>query len=170
MARIARQLGGEFWECGVFRGGTASIIADAIRADNLTLRLFDTFTGIPYRDEVDLHIVGQFANTQVEGVKEFVNYPNTVIHTGVIPDTFVGLESSKIAFCHVDVDMYRSIRACCEFVWPRLMEGGVMVFDDYVIKTCPGARLATDEFFADKRAYLVQTFAEGAVVFKPPQG
>jgi O-methyltransferase len=50
----------------------------------------------------------------------------------------------------VDVDVYRSILDCCEFIYPRLKTGGVMVFDDYGFPTCPGARKAVDEFFTGK--------------------
>ena len=159
--------GGEFWECGVFKGGSASIIAEAIRSRYAVLRLFDTFMGIPCKGDVDLHNVGDFNNTSVEMVKKVVGYEQAVIHQGIIPDTFAGLEGSEIVLCHVDVDMYQSVKECCEFVWPRLIVGGVMVFDDYAIPTCPGARLATDEFFADKKAWLVQSVDNGAVVFKP---
>src|SRR5436305_887583 len=43
------RLGGEYWECGVYKGGTArllaSLLSDANRTPKLTLRLFDTFGG-----------------------------------------------------------------------------------------------------------------------------
>jgi len=51
---------------------------------------------------------------------------------------------------HIDVDIYQSVKDCCEFFYPRLHAGGVMLFDDYGKWTCPGAKLAVDEFFATK--------------------
>ena len=60
------------------------------------------------------------------------------------------MSDSRVAFAHVDVDVYQSVWDCCEFIYPRLTTGGVMVFDDYGFPTCPGARKAVDEFFANK--------------------
>jgi O-methyltransferase len=168
---LKMNLDGEYWECGVFRGGSAALISDALRNDirQPTLRLLDTFTGIPYRDAIDKHNVGDFDNTSIGLVKKNVNYIKTVFNEGIIPDSFAGLEASKIVFCHADLDIYRSTKECCEFVWPRLIVGGVMVFDDYAVPSCPGARVATDEFFVDKRVLLFQGANGEAVAIKPPQ-
>ena len=38
----------------------------------------------------------------------------------------------------------------CDFFYPRLTPGGMMLFDDYGFASCPGVRKAVDEFFADK--------------------
>lgn len=163
------ELPGEFWECGVFRGGSARMIADVIRKEGRTLRLFDTFTGIPYKSDVDKNVVGLFKNTSEEVARRMVSYDKAAIHTGLIPFSFAGLGNARIAFCHIDVDMYRSVKACCEFVWPRLAVGGVIVFDDYSVTTCPGARIATDEFFEDKQSHLVPGVEGGAIAIKLPE-
>ena len=151
LVKQAKGLGGEVWECGVYKGGSAAMIADAVRDKGLTLRLFDTFTGIPHSDKRDnAHRPGDFNNTNVVAVRELVHYGKAIISAGIIPETFKGLEDSKISLCHVDVDVYQSVKDCCEFVWPRLILGGIIVFDDYDATSCAGARLAVDEFFEDK--------------------
>ena len=170
LAQQAKYVGGEVWECGVYRGGSAALIADAIRDVGPVLRLFDTFTGIPRVDKNDnQHQAGDFNNTNVEDVKKLVSYDMAETYIGVIPDTFKGLENSCIAFCHVDVDVYQSVKDCCEFVWPRLEVGGIMVFDDYDAPSCAGARLAVDEFFMSRNIHPIiikdKTTASG-VVFK----
>ncbi len=48
------------------------------------------------------------------------------------------------------IRIYRSVRDCCEFFYPRMETGGVMLFDDYGKFTCLGAKLAVDEYFTDK--------------------
>jgi O-methyltransferase len=87
-------------------------------------------------------------------------------HKGLIPETFLGLEESRIAMAHVDVDIYSAVRACCEFIFPRLRVGGFMVFDDYGFPTCPGARTAVDEFFVGRSATPLVLQTGQAVVFK----
>jgi len=69
---------------------------------------------------------------------------------GWVPDTFAGLEDRKFCFAHIDLDLYQGVFDCLSFVYPRLSPGGSIVFDDYGFASCPGARRAVDEFFADK--------------------
>jgi hypothetical protein len=46
--------------------------------------------------------------------------------------------------------LYQPTFASVSFFYPRMNSGGLMLFDDYGFATCPGARRAIDEFFADK--------------------
>jgi O-methyltransferase len=163
----ASRLPGEVWECGVYRGGTAMLLANRLATSGRTLRLFDTFEGMPETDATrDLHKAGDFSDTSLESVQSRVKGDGVHFHKGLIPDTFRGLESSRIAFAHVDVDIYISVRACCEFIFPRLCIGGFMVFDDYGAPTCPGARAAVDEFFLGQPSVPLVLPTEQAVVFK----
>ena len=66
---LARQalatLDGEVWECGVYKGGTAAMLARLVADGGRghALRLFDTFAGMPATDAVrDLHQGGDFSN------------------------------------------------------------------------------------------------------------
>jgi O-methyltransferase len=154
LGRQALNVPGNFWECGVYKGGTASMIVAMLRehTPTKTLHLFDTFEGMPETDVTkDLHMKGDFSDTSLEEVRMHVDGGESAIfHAGFIPITFAGLESERIAFAHIDVDIYKSIMDCLEFIWPRLSPGGVIVFDDYGFPSCPGARQAVDTFFATK--------------------
>lgn len=155
LALNAARLGGDFWECGVYRGGTARMLAEllAMKARSGTkLHLFDTFSGMPETDDnLDRHKKGDFSDTDLEEVRRVVGNPERVeFHPGWLPETFRDMQDSRLALAHVDVDIHRSIWDCCEFIHPRLNPGGFMIFDDYGFPSCPGARKAVDEFFADK--------------------
>ena len=163
----AAQLPGEVWECGVYQGGTAMLLASRISATGRTLRLFDTFEGMPETDPIrDLHKAGEFRETSIEAVQSRVMGDHVHFHKGLIPGTFRGLEQTRIAFAHVDVDIYGSIRACCEFIFPRLCVGGFMVIDDYGAPSCPGTRAAIDEFFQGQPSIPLALPTEQAIVFK----
>jgi O-methyltransferase len=167
LARQASQLEGEVWECGVYRGGTASLLAEQLFAAGIRIRLFDTFEGMPETDASrDLHKAGDFSDTSLESVQSRVRGDFVEFHKGTIPATFSGLESSRIAFAHVDLDIYSAIMAACEFIFPRLCVGGFMVFDDYGFPTCPGARSAVDEFFSGTSAIPLVLPTGQALVFK----
>jgi O-methyltransferase len=162
----ALQIDGEIWECGVYKGGTAVMMAEIIRNKgvNKTLRLFDTFEGMPETGDKDWHKKGDFNDTSLEAVQKVVGQDSFIqYHKGFMPNTFV---ESKIAMAHIDVDLYQSVLDCCNFIYPRMSAGGFMVFDDYGFDSCPGARQAVDEFFADKKEVPLLTPAGHAIVFK----
>jgi O-methyltransferase len=170
LLKQAIHLEGDVWECGVYRGGTARMFAHFLQdnASSRTLYLFDTFEGMPDTDaDRDLHRKGDFRDTSLETVAAYVGLPERcVFRKGLIPDTFIGLESARIAFAHIDVDIYRSILDCLDFIWPRLSVGGVIVFDDYGFPSCPGARAAVDEFFASRFSVPLCLPTGQALVFK----
>jgi len=165
------QMEGDIVECGVYKGGTAAMLVRVIAekgGGGKKLYLFDTFSGMPDTDkDRDLVIKGEFSDTSAEEVERFVGEPEiTVIRKGFIPETFAGLESLRFAFAHIDVDIYRSIIDSLEFIWPRLLPGGFIVFDDYGFPSCPGARQAVDQFFSKTTTQPLCLPTGQAVVFK----
>lgn len=172
LAQQALALSGEFWECGVYKGGTAAMLAEIVSGAGAPaakrLRLFDTFAGMPETDpQKDLHRKGDFADTSLEAVKAVVKGGERVAyHAGMIPQTFAGHEKASIALAHVDVDIYQSVLDCCRFIYPRLVTGGFMVFDDYGFPTCPGARAAVDEFFRKTGSRPLVLPTGQAIVYK----
>jgi O-methyltransferase len=166
----ALRVEGDVWECGVYRGGTAAMMG-AMLADKMPtkkLYLFDSFEGMPDADsKKDWHRKGDFSDTSQESVESYVGQGDLcVIRKGYIPATFSGLESARIALAHIDVDIYRSVKDCLDFIWPRLSRSGFIVCDDYGFPTCPGARAAVDEFFAGKSTIPLCLPTGQALIFK----
>ena len=177
LAEQAARLSGSWIECGVYRGGTAMMLARLLHnsESDSVLHLFDTFEGMPDTDpDRDLHGKGDFGDTTLRGVRKRVlgipgvREERVLFHPGFMPGTFEGLALEEIAFAHVDVDIYRSVLDASTFVYPRLMPGGVIVFDDYGRPTCPGARKAVDEYFADKPETVLVLPTRQAIVTRLP--
>ncbi len=172
LLRHASAIPGDLAECGVYRGGTARMFAEILAevTPDKSLYLFDTFEGMPQTDpKKDFHKKGDFSDTSYETIKAlFTDKPNVKLVKGWIPDSFNGHESLKFSFCHIDVDIYRSIHDSLNFLWPRLAPGGVVVFDDYGFPSCPGARESVDEFFSGKDEYPLALATGQAVVIKHP--
>jgi O-methyltransferase len=175
LARQAVQIKGDFFEAGVYRGGTARLFYHIMREapGYPHLHLFDTFAGMPATDKVkDLHHEKDFMDTSLEAVSAFVGKDKEGLvcyYKGLIPQTFTGLENATFAFAHIDVDIYQSIMDCCEYVYPRMNPGGFIVFDDYGVPSCPGARAAVDAFFAGKPEIPLVLHTGQAVVFIGPR-
>ena len=136
-------------------------------APGKTVRLFDSFAGMPQTDyQKDVHRAGDFADTSLQGVKNIVGCDRTEYHSGFIPQSFEGLDVDSISFAHVDLDLHDAILESCQYIYPRLSKGGVLVFDDYGFPSCPGARIAVDDFFRDKPEFPLVLPTAQAVVCK----
>lgn len=150
----AVHLDGDMIECGVFRGGTALLerrTLEAVQSPH-SLHLFDSFEGMPTTtDGIDRFEQGDLGTTSLEAVQALIgDAPFVRIHPGFIPATFVGADVEALAWAHVDVDIYQAVLDCIEFIYPRMVPGGVIVFDDYGFPSCAGARRAVDEAFSDR--------------------
>jgi O-methyltransferase len=171
-ARYASGLAGDAAECGVYKGGTALLLSRVLAAPGRRLYLFDSFEGLPEVDpDKDAWFsTGQFAIDSVESVRGLLaEHEDLVeIRQGWIPDTFAGLEDRRYAFAHVDVDLYRSAADCCEYFYPRMVPGGVLLFDEYGCPDAHGERDAVDEFLADKPEAPIALPTGQAVVIRLP--
>ena len=172
LMRHALALPGDFAEFGVFRGGTALLAAEVLRDahDTRALHLFDSFAGMPVTSAGEPFVQGDFEQTSEAAVRALIvpTAANALFHAGFIPDTFRGVEIPRLAFAHVDVDLYQSVLDSIEFVYPRLVAGGIIVFDDYGFPSCTRAREATDQAFADRREKPIYLPTGQALVIKLP--
>jgi hypothetical protein len=165
-ARHIASLPGEIAELGVYKGGTAKILAKACPTKRV--HLFDTFEGMPATDEVkDIHKAGDFNDTSLEAVRSFLSdCPNVDFHPGYFPESIAGLEDLRFALAYIDADIYQSTKDALEFFYPRMVPGGIMVFDDYEWPRCPGVKLALEEFLAGKPERPVITAYIQCALFK----
>jgi hypothetical protein len=154
-ARLAATLPGEMAECGVYRGATAYLLAEACRAAGRSgaVHLFDSFAGISTPGEHDgsfWQLGDMAASIEVvrAGLGELVEW--VTFHSGWIPERFPDVADRRFALVHIDLDLYQPTRDAVAFFYARLIDRGILVCDDYGFETCPGARRAMDEFFADK--------------------
>lgn len=85
----------------------------------------------------------------------FIPYkPRVVLVDGQIEDSlprFVEQQPGlRVSLLHIDCDLYRPTRTALELLWPRVVTGGVVIFDDYGVRPWEGESRAADEFFMDK--------------------
>lgn len=137
------ELQGEFWECGVYKGGSAELLAKVIeQTGERPLRLFDSFSGLPTPSKFDMHCEGEFV-AEEEDLKWLIEqYEFIRLHKGLVPESLV---DAQIAFVHLDMDLYEPTKGALEFILPRLVLGGKIVLDDWDWWKCPGIRKAVEE-------------------------
>jgi O-methyltransferase len=148
--QLGKQLAGmegSFLEVGVWRGGTGCLLAQA--AENRVVYLADTFAGVVKAGENDpVYVGGEHADTSEETVRDLIarlGLRNTRLLRGVFPEDTASEVREKLALVHCDVDVYSSARATVEWALPRLLRGGVIVFDDYGFSGCEGVTKLVNE-------------------------
>lgn len=134
-----------FLEIGIWRGGTAGIVGKKLALLNADCPFYlaDTFTGVAKATENDkFYKGGEHADTSQEMVESLLkgNYSHYKILKGIFPDEtgqYVP-DGEKFGFCHIDVDVYKSAKDIVDWIWNKLIIGGVIIFDDYGFHTCDG--------------------------------
>jgi O-methyltransferase len=140
IAKQANKIDGDAIEVGVWKGGTGAIIAKAFKNQ---VNLCDTFMGVvKATDKDNRYVGGEHADTSIEIVQTLFNklsISNYSILQGIFPDDTAHLLGNKnFSFCHIDVDVYKSAKEIFNWVFSRMLPGGVVVFDDYGFAACEG--------------------------------
>lgn len=107
------------------------------------------------RLEKNISSSGSFSDTSLDLLNkkiEIVGLDNIVLVDGAFNETMQDdLGIDKLMAAVIDCDLYQSYLDTFKFVWPRLQKGGFIHLDEYFSLKFPGGRLATDEFFKDKK-------------------
>lgn len=141
---------GSILEVGVWKGGTGCILAENMNSSD-SLYLCDTFSGVVKTSEKDnFYKGGEHGDVDFERVmKLFLSYDkkNIQILKGIFPDKTSKDINSKELFklCHIDVDAYASAKDIFEWVWPKTIRNGYIIFDDYGFASCEGITRLVNE-------------------------
>lgn len=160
LARLAQrledeQIPGDVVECGVYKGGTAVLLARTATHSRLprTLWLFDVFSGMPPPTAAD----GPKATSWVGNLKSSAprverllrrtgaDLSRVRIVPGLFQETFPAVRIPQIALLNLDADWYESVKLCLETFYDAIVPRGFISIDDY--RAWPGCRRAVDEFF-----------------------
>lgn len=161
-----------FVECGVAKGGALALMKYVASDKNKVLG-FDSFEGMPDVCEKDLgsynrcdpkQWVGYDLSGGIENVKNTfkslnVSLDNISFIKGYFEDTLSKekQQCGKIGVLRLDGDWYSSTKVCLDELYDQVIEGGVILIDDYGYFV--GAKNATDEFRAKHNitSPLIQT-------------
>ncbi len=170
-----RALAGSYVEFGVYRGGCSyMVLATAGLERDRPYFLFDTYSGVPdehlTESELEHGLAGELANTSADYVREFLGNwrSNLVVVEGNIFETLAQTETGPIAFCHLDLNASWATQLALDYLYPRLVDGGILVLDDYGWRGYEDQRAVLDAFFAEKREEIIALPTGQALVIKLP--
>lgn len=174
-AQSVAHLDGQLAECGCRKGkSTRFILAGTGIESDKQIHVFDSFEGLSAPRRKDKLNTGNhawregaLASSEDVLVNNLQMYEHMlVIHKGWIPERFKDIEKMKFSFLHVDVDLYDPTLDSLKFFYDRMTTGGIIMCDDYGSVSCPGAKKAFDEFFADKQENILELPSAQAIVVK----
>jgi len=166
-ASYASKLEGDFIDFGGGFGLFSSAIYKYLNFQNLNKKyyLLDSFQGLDNKNlnEDEVHRVGvyqRYGNWQNEIVEKFKEYDNMVIIPGFIPSTLDKVDTDKICFVSIDLNCEEPEKESLNFVWDKLITGGIIIFDDYAFKGHHHQKNSHDNF-AKEHGSLIYTCPTG---------
>ncbi|HMG16489.1 MAG TPA: TylF/MycF/NovP-related O-methyltransferase, partial [Saprospiraceae bacterium] len=154
---LVNNIKGDFVECGVWRGGSSMLIANMLANRNSLDRkiyLYDTFEGMSEPSQEDLDFSGRNAAAmmkETEDIKETsvwcladlsdvtnnmkltgFSMNNIVFVKGKVEDTIPQtMPDGDIALLRLDTDWYESTKHELIYLYPKLINNGILIIDDY---------------------------------------
>jgi O-methyltransferase len=176
LMRCAQQcvtLPGNVVEFGVYRGASAFVLLSSVslRADQ-RLVLFDTFSGIPSAglttEEVGGGLSGRLADTSAADVEELLKWWGRQVElvVGDVTNTTASVETGRVCFAHVDLNAAAATVSALEYLYDRLLTGGIVVLDDYGWSGYEAQRAAIDTFFSGRPEQVVALPTGQGIVIK----
>ena len=136
--------------------------------------LCDTFEGVVKATSQDDDYRGaEHADTSqqlVENLLQSLGVKNARLLKGVFPDDTAHLiePGARFRLCHIDVDVYQSAKDVMNWVWSRMVDGGMVVYDDYGFRGCAGITKYINEQLAEKDRLVLHNLNGHAIVVKLP--
>ncbi len=145
LAEKIKLVDGDIVECGVWRGGMIAGIAELI-GKGRNYFLFDSFEGLPEAKEIDgKSAIAWQQNKEGENYhdncKAEMDFAITAMEkTGVDYECIKGWfdetvpvfnKSNEIALLRLDGDWYDSTMVCLKYLYPKVVNGGMIILDDY---------------------------------------
>jgi len=172
-AHHAKNLEGDFVECGVYLG--CNVISDIAYIDFENLKdrkfyLFDTFCGLDEefctKEEYEIR-KNSYPDTFERVKKTFKSYKNVILVKGPIPKTLEDVDIRKVAYLSIDMNCVLPEIKALEFFWPKLVKGGVIVLDDYGWKGHEQQKKAEDEFATSVGVKILSLPTGQGLIIKP---
>jgi O-methyltransferase len=171
--QVAKLESGAILEVGVWRGGTTALIAARANILGLKEKIYacDTFNGVVKAGAQDQYLGGEHADTSAASAENLIyatmKLNNVEILAGIFPEeTGKMVENLKFRLCHIDVDVYKSAKDIADWIWDKVVPGGIVVYDDFGFHWCRGIALHVEEQMPLKDRIVLHNLNGHAIVIK----
>ncbi len=183
--KMANDLPGSIVECGVYRGAsllTWAKLLEIFYPGNRVRKVigFDNFAGFPglvpddgpeepgrskvqggwnaapYYDELLEHLEIFHADSFVPRAKRVELVVGDLEQTA--PEYVEKHPGLRISLLHLDCDIYKPTLAGLKAFYPHVVQGGVVILDEYGMSEWPGESRAFEEYFGPRGVPKLKTF------------
>jgi hypothetical protein len=165
-----------FVECGVAEGCSAFFALRQIKNNKkvngeFSMHLYDSWDAMK-KDllvKSEFENIGRYESLDIDITKsnlsEFNN--NVVYHKGYIPESLYKTPISPdfIVYLHIDLNSSIATKEALEFFFPKIIKGGLILFDDYGWAGYEDSEKIIDEFFSKKKGLLMNLPTGQAIFF-----
>lgn len=181
VATQAARLEGDFVECGVHTGILSGAVVTWLDFASLAPRrffLFDTWAGIPVEQmsEAEKRSGVETMNRKYQNgdqlyadvQKKFARWPNVVMARGRVPESLEAMrDSQRVAYASIDLNVTEAEMGAIDFLWPRMVPGGLVLLDDYGWAPHINQKHAWDEW-ATRHGVMILALPTGqGLILKP---
>jgi O-methyltransferase len=161
----AARLPGDFVECGTNTGIMSLAVCDYVDFNRTqkSFFLFDTFAGVPADQLNDAERLAQGSELNAAypecyelARRNFAPFPKAQLVRGRVPESLDAVAIDRVCYLQIDMNIEHPERAALAHFWPKLVPGGIVVFDDYGWLDHRGQKTSHDEF---ARSQGVEIFA-----------
>lgn len=161
-AKSALGIPGDFIEFGAGDGVTSTMI-DAVvdyAAAGKRFYLYDSFSGIPDAFVESSEEINHYRKDNEEQylklVRRFQGKKNIQVIKGVVPDILSEQCPEDVAFVHMDLSNFSSERAALMAIYPKLVDGAIVLFQGFAFEYYGIWKLAQDDFVRDNNLHIAE--------------
>jgi hypothetical protein len=156
LAKQKNKINAKWVECGAHAGMSMFFVADLCPTEFIGI---DSFEGVsePMEYDTEYFKTVKLAVPLEPAQKHLSEFKNVNLYKGWIPSVFDELNDSQYSFVHIDVDLYEPTRDSINYFYPRMVDGGVIICDDYGSYKTIGARKAFLDFFGKENILELPT-------------
>lgn len=171
VANKVKELPGDFVECGVNRGGISRAVIHYVDFETLNKKfyLLDTFNGFPenLREVASKANLDDYEDCYNAVLETFRPFPRVKIVRGPVPQTLPQVDSDRISYLSIDMNVAEPEIAAAEYFWGKMVPGGVILLDDYCYsRFYERQRRAFDEFVQRRGSSVLAMPTGQGLIFK----
>jgi len=169
--KMVKDIPGEIVECGVFKGASLcrfaifrELFGNSIKKKIIAFDTFGKFPKAKFTKDIQtrnnwLKIVGNKSISKQQLMK-ILKHKKThklveLVKGDIVKTVPLYVKSHpnlKISFLNLDTDLYEPSLTVLNFLYPKIVKGGILLLDDY--NFFPGETKAVNEYFKNKNIKL----------------
>tara|TARA_B100000401_G_scaffold109870_1_gene71670 strand:+ start:533 stop:1321 length:789 start_codon:yes stop_codon:yes gene_type:complete len=153
-----KKLKGSFCDFGCYDGVGSKFVNDycELEKNNISFYLYDAFVPPPKSASFRKHSEDLYGEVE----KKFINNKNVKVIDGLLPESLIKTCPKSISFAHIDLNNVEAEMAVLQYIYERIVKGGIIILDDYGWINYR-SQLAAEKEFLEKKGQKILELPTG---------